>query len=81
MTAGYLESRRAMADDLEAIHALDRELTGIDSGIIGSKSYAGYGRETKDALEDVHCGIRDLFYELWATKYALVKEAGKGADQ
>ena len=81
MTAGHLESRHVMADDLKAIHALDRELSGIDSEIIGSKHYAGYDRETKDALEDVHCGMRDLLYELWSTKYALVKEAGKGADQ
>lgn len=78
MTAGYLESRRAMADDLLAIHNLDRALTGTDSRIIGSKHYAGYGKETRDALEDVHCGIRDLAYELWSTKHAL-DEASKGA--
>lgn len=80
MTAGYLESKRAMADDMEAAGEFCLHIPRIDESIHASMDHSGYGAEVQEALMDVHCCIYDLFYELWAAKFALMDEL-RGEDQ
>ncbi len=70
----------AMHEDLEAVRSFDEDLPTFDHKLFGSKNNAGYSAELNAALRGVHDAICDLNYELWSTKYALIKETKEGME-
>lgn len=81
MTAGILEAKRAIAEDLEAVRDLYGQLPSLDERLHASFERPVYAKEVKEALADVHCCLHDLYYELMVAEEALMDVLKRGVNR